>query len=198
MKRNIIVKVQTPFGERHLTFHPVTIDREDENLCETKCPYGGNGSGLCDKMRDPRDPENPNSYFMVFCQEINVKSDLATPDKEIDMNSYVPAPMTVEENLMDVCDINREIIKRNPYVKLDKVIDSVCSGWCADYCADHSKCTSKNLSCIIPNLLKAYEDEKKEAEELEALREEAINVMLEKKDQEDEKEMKEAENKNNG
>ena len=39
---------------------------------------------------------------------------------------------------------------------------------------------------------------KKEAEELEALREEAINVMLEKKDQEDEKEMKEAVNENNG
>lgn len=200
MKKNIIVKVQTPVGERHLTYRPVKIDAEDEILCVTKCPYGGETAGLCDKLRDPRDPENPNSCFMAFCQEIDVSKDLITPDKKIDMNEYIPGSMTIEDNLMDVIDVNKDIIRTNPCIRLSKVIDSVCSGWCPSYCPDHSNCSSKNISCIIPDLLKDVESEVKNAEELAAKIQEEQDSMLDQKDKDDkEAELRELEKqKDNG
>jgi hypothetical protein len=168
MKKNILVKVQTPAGERHLTYHPVNIDKEDENLCDTKCPYGKNR--LCDKLRDPRDPENKNACFMAFCQEIDPNTDLVTPDKNILMNNYIPVDMTIEDNLSDVADVYKDIIRVNPCVRITRVIDTICPDWCPDYCADHSNCTSKNMSCIMRGLLEEVETEQQIAQDEEDAR----------------------------
>jgi hypothetical protein len=52
------IKIQTPRGERTLTFvqSPKAI-AELEVCCEDVCPYGN----LCEHIRDPRNPEDQNS-----------------------------------------------------------------------------------------------------------------------------------------
>ena len=150
MKKNIIVKVMTPEGERHVVFRPVVKKEETEIFCDTECPYGKNH--LCDKLRDPRDPSRADYCFMSFCQEIDPQTDLVTPDKSINMNDYVPIENTIEDNLADIIDVNNDILKTNPCVRIDKVVDTICPDWCPDYMKDHSKCSSKNMSCIIRSL----------------------------------------------
>ena len=99
----IQIKVSSPKGERVVEYKKVSIDYEDENLCMTKCPYGGD-CGKCDKLRDPRNPENKNACFITFCQEIDSSIDLVIPDlqRKICMNFYVPVEGTLEKNLGDI------------------------------------------------------------------------------------------------
>jgi hypothetical protein len=107
---------------------------------------------------------------MAFCQEIDPNTDLVTPDKNILMNNYIPVDMTIEDNLSDVADVYKDIIRVNPCVRITRVIDTICPDWCPDYCADHSNCTSKNMSCIMRGLLEEVETEQQIAQDEEDAR----------------------------
>ena len=79
------IKVETPKGVRYITYKPVPGVKADELVCETRCPYGK----ICDKLRDPRHPEDKNLCFMHFYKRYifhNSKERLFTkikPKKEI-------------------------------------------------------------------------------------------------------------------
>jgi hypothetical protein len=99
----IKVKVLTPKGERVLEYMRVEIDFENENFCETKCPYGGKEYSFCDCMKDPREPENKDSCYMAFCQEIDDKDILGLNLGEyVNMNFYVPVMGTLVEFLREI------------------------------------------------------------------------------------------------
>ena len=102
----IKVKVLTPKGERVLEYMRVEVDFENENFCETKCPYGGKKCSFCDRMKDPREPENENSYYMAFCQDIGIdpNTDILglNSGEYVDMNFYLPVMGTLCEFLREV------------------------------------------------------------------------------------------------
>lgn len=142
-----IIKVQTPKGERQLTFiQSPRAKAELEVCCEEVCPYGN----ICEKIRDPRNPSDPNSSLLTLCCELG----LGDGDDE-SLQQLFPAPRTIEENLADFPDIFQQLTEKNPYVPVKDVIDSVCSKFCDYYEPNCSNCTSKNLSCILHDLFKA-------------------------------------------
>lgn len=142
-----VVKIQTPRGERQLTFvQSPKAKAELEVCCEEVCPYGN----LCEKIRDPRNPEDPNSSLETLCCELG----LGDGDDE-SLQQFFPAPRTIEENLSDFPDIFQQLTEKNPMVPVVDIINNVCSKFCDDYEPGCSNCTSKNLSCMLHDLFKA-------------------------------------------
>lgn len=141
------IKIQTPRGERVLTFvQSPKAKAELEVCCEEVCPYGN----MCEHIRDPRNPEDPNSNLETLCCELG----LGDGDDER-LQQFFPAPGTIEENLSDFPDIFQQITQKNPYVSVVDVIKNVCSKFCDYFEPGCSNCNSKNLSCILHDLFKA-------------------------------------------
>ena len=141
------ITIQTPNGERKLTFvQSPKAKAELEICCEDVCPYGN----ICEKIRDPRKPEDQNSSLLTLCCELG----LGDGDDE-SLQQFFPAPGTIEENLYDLPDIFQQVTEKNPYVPVKEVISNVCSKFCEYYEPDCSNCNSKNLSCMLHDLFKA-------------------------------------------
>lgn len=141
MNRLIRVKVLTPKGERTLTYEPTS---GDTIVCLRGCVY----KDVCDKIRDPRNPEDPDGAFTDFCSEC--ANDLDEETQRV-LANCIPKPGTIEENLYDL-DIVQELIEKNPLVSVNKVIDSVCSGWCDSYNEKKSNCNARNGMCILRSI----------------------------------------------
>lgn len=141
------VTIQTPRGERVLTFvQSPKAKAELEVCCEEVCPYGN----LCEKIRDPRNPDDMNSSLETLCCELG----LGDGDDET-LQQFFPAPGTLEENLFDFPDIFQQLTEKNPYVPVVDVIKNVCSKFCEYFEPSCSNCNSKNLSCMLHDLFKA-------------------------------------------
>lgn len=148
MEKYIRVKIETKNGgTRFLTYKPVPVSEATTLICETDCPY----KDVCDKIRDPRNPENEDLRFLDFCSDLGMtEEDRAKGNTK--GADYVPVEGTIETELGDLQDIFQDIIKSDPVVKTSDVIDSICPGWCDDYCPDHKNCSAKNNTCILKNL----------------------------------------------
>lgn len=151
MKYKIVkVKIETPKGIKYLDYIDKKAYMTDKQLgdirnvctCET-CPYG---IELCRYLIDPRYPTIINRRFSDFCGTGN--TELAN------FGDYVPVKGTLEDNLNDIEDFYKTLIRANPTVKLTDVIDKVCDGGCDMYKPDHSECTYSNNFCILRNLFK--------------------------------------------
>lgn len=141
------IKVNTPKGERSIVLvQSPKANAETEVICEDVCPYGN----ICDKIRDPRNPEDPNSSLLTLCCELG----LSDGDDE-KLQQFFPAPRTIEENFYDFPDIFQQLTEKNPMVQVKDIITNVCSKICDDFTPDCSKCNSKNLSCLLHDLFKA-------------------------------------------
>jgi hypothetical protein len=141
------VKVETENGTRYLQFRPVVKMPEGRKMaCDTVCPYGGK---LCSKLRDPSCSDDEESSFMDFCANLGDDDDA----KNKDLQTYIPEAGTIEENLYDFQNVYEVLIKNNGYVRVTDVIDSVCSDTCPLYNKEHSKCSPKNNTCLLQDLL---------------------------------------------
>jgi len=136
------IKVKGKTGEFSFTYKPTPPDEEDGKLlCDLYCPY----NKICDKLRDPRDIDDPDRNFSDFCAELG-----QTEDENKDLLDFVP--VNLEESFKNFPDIFSQIIDKDPVVRLKKVIKCVCSGWCSDFDESFSKCKYENKSCILHEL----------------------------------------------
>ncbi len=149
IKKLVRIPVETPQGERRLTFKKYDItDSQGKMMCTACCPY----KDICERIPDPRNPEDKSLSFIDYCSSLNESDD------EEYLNC-VPVEGTIEKELRDIIpDIYQQIIKEENLVPVNKVIDSVCSGWCDLYSKDHTNCTSNNKLCILNSLFPGKED----------------------------------------
>ena len=159
IKKLINVPVETPKGKRLVKFFQFSgDDTEGARPCEDLCPY----ADICDKIPDPRDPENKERSFLDFCGELAENED----EKLIDV---IPCENSIESSLSDVVgDIYQTLIEKKQLVSVGEAIDKICPGWCDSYDKEHSACKVTNKSCILSNLFsgkKVEEGEEKENKE---------------------------------
>lgn len=159
IKKLINVPVETPKGKRLVKFFQFSgDDTEGARPCEDFCPY----ADICDKIPDPRDPENKERSFLDFCGELAENED----EKLIDV---IPCENSIESSLSDVVgDIYQTLIEKKQLVSVGEAIDKICPGWCDSYDKEHSACKVTNKSCILSNLFsgkKVEEEEEKENKE---------------------------------
>ena len=159
IKKLINVPVETPKGKRLVKFFQFSgDDTEGARPCEDFCPY----ADICDKIPDPRDPENKERSFLDFCGELAENED----EKLIDV---IPCENSIESSLSDVVgDIYQTLIDKKHLVSVGEAIDKICPGWCDSYDKEHSACKVTNKSCILSNLFsgkKVEEAEEKENKE---------------------------------
>jgi len=142
--RKIIV--QTKNGDRTLIYRPVNDVPKESYICEI-CPY----FNICEFLPDPTNIDDKDRSFMDFCGSIetNVKDD----EKEL-TSELIPVEGTIENNLGDIYDVTKELIKKNALVKVQDIVDNVCSGWCDSYAPDCANCNAQNTGCILNNLFK--------------------------------------------
>lgn len=143
------VKVSTPMGEKRVTMVPVLVDPNhpiEESLCAASCPYGN----ICDKLRDPRDPENPDKTLQDWC--VDCSFDGENYDTVNEFGSSHPAEGTIETLYSEDSDSFKQLMKLNPIINLNTFIDNVCPGFCSFYNKDHSECSMKNEFCICKSL----------------------------------------------
>lgn len=145
------VKVNTPKGERTLLFRPVNnLPPTEDVICESACPYGG----VCDKLIDPRYPEDPNFKFTDFCGELEISADCSGGEDHNPFADMVPVEGTIEKNLSDFPDIFQTLIKEDPVVKVSEIIEKFCSNWCDNYNKEHTNCKYENKLCMMHDLFK--------------------------------------------
>ncbi|MBP3732376.1 MAG: hypothetical protein J6I84_03940 [Bacilli bacterium] len=126
----------------YFKFKPLFNVAQDELICETRCPY----SQICDNIRDPRALSDPERAFSDFCGELG-----ETENPEI--LNMIPCDGSLEEGFKDEKDIFEQLIKENPTIRLNDMIEKVCStGWCDDYSEDHVNCKACNQSCLMRDL----------------------------------------------
>lgn len=141
------IRIQTPRGERTLTFvQSPKAKAELEVPCEDICPYGN----LCEHIRDPRNPEDPNSSLETLCCELGLED-----GADETLQQFFPAARTIEENLSDFPDIFQQVVNKDPLVSVKEVIQNVCSKFCDDFEPGCTNCNSKNLGCMLHDLFKA-------------------------------------------
>ena len=156
IKKLINVPVETPKGKKDVKFYQLTgDDTEGARACEKLCPY----AEVCDKIPDPRDPQNKERSFLDFCGELSESED----EKFIDV---IPCENSIENSLSDVIgDMYQKLIERNHLVSVGKAIDKICPGWCDSYDKEHSACKVTNKSCMLKNLFSKDVKEEEETKE---------------------------------
>lgn len=115
--------------EEGLLFKKVVVP--DIKLPCDFCTY----QNICDDISDPRGVDG--CTFLDYCSGLE--------------DGLVPMDGTIEK-VMKV-DTLGAMIKKDPEVKVSKVIDTVCPGLCDSYKKDHSECNSTNRTCILRSLL---------------------------------------------
>jgi hypothetical protein len=128
--------------KRFFKFQPMLKELSEDQLVCDYCSY----SEICDKIKNPRTLNDQDSTFEDFCSEIG---ELENPEN---LNLY-PVPGSLEEGFKEDFDIFQELIKKNPTVRVNDLVESVCSsGWCDDYSEDHCNCKASNKSCLLNDL----------------------------------------------
>lgn len=143
------IDVETPMGPRKINMVPIMIDPSnpiEETLCASKCPYGN----ICEKLRDPRNPSDPNRTLQDWCVEISFNDE--NLDTVNELGSMVPAEGSIETLYDTESDPFKQLMELNPMVNLNTFIDQVCSGFCSMYNKEHSNCNIKNDFCICKGL----------------------------------------------
>lgn len=152
LKKIKVIKVYGENGQKFaFKFRPLYNVESDELVCETRCPY----CSICDYIRDPRAISDPERTFSDFCGELG-----ETSDPEI--LNMIPVLGSLEEGFKDQKDIFEQLVKENPTVRLNDIIEKVCSGWCEDYVETHDNCVSCNQSCLMRDLFIKLEPSKKD------------------------------------
>ena len=168
------VKVDTPKGERYLTFRHVQslITKDGENKvvgvdCDKQCPYGK----ICEFFPDPRHLGDKNYAFCDFCADSGKDIDAEGADGSLhtdELKAYVPEERTIENNLGDVFPEITDIIQeKNPLIRLSTVIDGVCEGLCSMYNKEHTECNVCNGLCLLHGLFTGIRKENEEGDIVE-------------------------------
>lgn len=155
-KKNRVSIVDIDGTKYRFKFHAITGLEPVDLICEKHCPL----DGICDKLRDPRNMSDEEGSFMDFClaagqkgkSDDEIMNDETITNLAPDMGDVIKWVEGVDS------DIYQALIKDNPLVNLNQVIDNVCgpNGYaCGFYNEEHSNCTSKNGLCILKSLFKA-------------------------------------------
>lgn len=147
------VEVETSKGKRYLYFRYLDLDPDSKISCETVCKYGNK---LCTKIKDPRNPDDKYSRFVDFCAAADDILNKEAEEKGLPGIQYYPVEGTIEDNLWDIPEMNsfELIVKDNPFIKVDSLIDNVCPGECPVYKEDHSECKSSIELCLLHKVFK--------------------------------------------
>lgn len=140
------IKISTVKGERTLMFQPFYLNTQGV-ACNTVCPYG---IGVCTRLRNPSNPDDPEQSFTDFCSDIDRLVDAGLHEEV----NYIPCRGTLEENLYDVENIYEVLIDDNGFFRVNDLIDSYCPEMCGLYSPDHKNCSHKNTMCILQGFLK--------------------------------------------
>lgn len=144
------VIIETPTGKKVINMQPVIIDTSEnapginDTICSSCCPYGS----ICDKLRDPRNPDDPDGRLEDWCLENDFKED------NIEVSEFatmVPMEGSIENLYPEESEPFKQLMELNPSINLRTLIDSVCPGFCDQYKKDHSSC-SLNSICIFKSL----------------------------------------------
>lgn len=138
------VKVMTPEGEKYLMYRPISDIPKDCIICDSDCPYGK----VCGELPDPRNPEDKDSCFTDFCNEIGENNE-KNGEESIEMSTYIPCDGELENFFSDKENVLQIIIGKDPVFKLTDIIDSCCPSMCDYYDKSHQDCTFENKMCIF-------------------------------------------------
>jgi hypothetical protein len=128
--------------KRFFKFQPMLKELSEEQLVCDYCSY----SEICDKIKNPKALNDADSTFEDFCSELG---ELENPEN---LNLF-PVQGSLEEGFKEDFDIFQELIKYNPTIRVNDLIESVCAtGWCEDYSEDHCNCSANNKSCLLYDL----------------------------------------------
>ena len=152
VKRPKRVEVTTPTGVKSIKMMPVLINTENgvielsETLCASCCPY----VSVCDKLADPRNPEDKNKRLIDWCNESSFTDSTMTTTTDIAMMH--PMAGEVEKLYEEDSEPFKQLTEQNPMIRLNDFIDTVCPGFCAHYNKDHTECRLDNDFCICKDL----------------------------------------------
>lgn len=82
-------------GDKKFRLIPQENVREEELICETRCPY----SDICYKLPDPRNPEDPDSNFEDLCTELGEFLEPGQNEEDpgrAEIINSIPAPGSLE------------------------------------------------------------------------------------------------------
>lgn len=131
------------------------VTEKHEIICHS-CPL----DGVCSKLKDPRNLNDTISTFADFCFSMGESVDKSVTEivNDESLDGYIPVVEDVLKYMENINnDVFQEIIKKDPYIKVNELIDKVCGegGFdCPYYNKDHSNCTAKNGMCILKNIFK--------------------------------------------
>lgn len=146
------INVQTPKGTKSILMLPVLIDSENgvvelnDTLCASCCPY----VSVCEKLADPRNPEDKNMRLIDWCNESSFSDSTMTTTTDIAMMH--PMKGEIEKLYDEDSEPFKQLTEQNPMVHLNDFIDSVCPGFCDSYNKEHTNCKLENDFCICKDL----------------------------------------------
>lgn len=143
------VLVNTPDGVKAVSMAPITLDTTRELkdvICTECCPYGK----LCGSLRHPEFPEDNSKTLNDWCIEVSFTNE--KHNEVNDLGYYYPMPGELENLYPEGNDSFKQLMQKNPIIRLDEFIDKVCSGFCDQYNSKHTNCTFENQTCICKEL----------------------------------------------
>lgn len=146
-----VIKVADPKGGEELVFKFVPRQSNNEDInCDTICPY----ANICEKICDPNHLGEEGYNFVDFCAKVEIDraTEEAPDDEEASKTTYIPAEGSLEEAFKNHEDILKQIVDKDPVVRVSKLIDNFCCDFCDSYDEEHTNCTSDNRSCILRKL----------------------------------------------
>ena len=168
VKKLKTIDVETPSGIKKVQMVPVLLDTSEnapeltDTVCSVCCPYGS----ICDKLRDPRCPENPKQTLNDWCNDVSMDKEKVAATE---LAMYCPAEGSIEQLYEGDSDAMKQLLNLNPSVKLNTLIDTVCCGFCDMYNKEHTNCTFSNEMCICRGLFSKTDEvlvlNKKQADE---------------------------------
>lgn len=155
IKKIKTVRVNTPNGIKTVSMAPITLDTTRELsdvICTECCPYGK----LCGSLRHPEFPDDNSKTLNDWCVDVSFVDEKKTEIN--DLGCYYPISGELENLYPEGSDSLKQIMNKNPIIRLNEFIDKVCSGFCDQYNPEHSNCTFKNQTCICKELLLKTEE----------------------------------------
>ena len=155
LKNGNEIKVRTRKVITDTVYVENTEDSKEENEENSRrlflscqlCPY----NKVCELIPNPDDPKDGDGSLAEFCSDNLVcDSDETFPDSNGREYDYIPVEGTWENNFPDLF-LMKNLVKRDPLVRLSEVVNSVCADWCGSYKSDMSGCKNEDI-CILKRL----------------------------------------------
>ena len=148
-----VVNVNTHKGRKPIIFKRVEVNPSFLEGSPARCSDCAYSFMACSHISDPRENRSIDSNLEDFCREVNENIAYGDGSK---VYFYIPVPESFESNLADVSlsYYFYKSVRRQGYVRLSRVIETVCKGVCSQYNDLHSNCKLGNKLCIIHDLLK--------------------------------------------